>query len=255
MGARAACGGGEAALALLRWQPTDGAGPQTVPAHRRSQPTDGRRHAPLTPGAAQLPAPGPDRFLAPVPDPETRPHAVPSLDAPVDAAPRGDRRRHRPGARVRTSVARPAHLWLRAATLAAAATLGALVGFGLSDGASLARLGVVTLRLRGLPEFVSPDRGATAAALLGGVHVALVSGAWGAAAAALGGWLRARGAPRRVHGAAFVGLGVLLALVDGVLPAPLRLAAGALGATERVLVALLVAAAAWGASRLSDPPP
>jgi hypothetical protein len=92
--------------------------------------------------------------------------------------------------------------WLRGATLAAAATVGALVGFGLTDGASLSRLGVVALRLRGLPEFVSPDRGALGPALLGGVHAAVGGGAWGAALAALAGALRARGARGVVTGAA-----------------------------------------------------
>jgi hypothetical protein len=103
--------------------------------------------------------------------------------------------------------------WLRAATLAAAAAIGALVGFGISDGASLARLGAVTLRLRGLPEFVSPDRGAVGAALLGGAHVALVSGIWGACAGALNARLVGRLRPAG-SAAVLAGFGVLLALAD-----------------------------------------
>lgn len=198
-------------------------------------------------------------------DPETQPHLVPDVDASSDdtavtsvpqsadhAAPHGERRRH-PRTRLSTDAPRPTRPWLRAATLAAAAAIGALVGFGLVDGASLARLGVVTLRLRGLPEFVAPDRGATTAALLGGLHVALVSGLWGAGAGAVGRWLRARGTSAGARAVAVTALGLLLALVDGVLPTPLRLAAGALSGTERVLVGLLIAAAAWGASRLPDP--
>lgn len=206
-----------------------------------------------------------------MPDPETPPRDVtspgtspgapfddvpaPSGPADADTVPRmlpgGRRRLHR---RLLTSAARPARPWLGAATLAAAAALGALVGFGLSDGASLARLGVVTLRLRGLPEFVSPDRGATGAALLGGLHVVFVSGAWGAGFGAVARWMRGRGVPPGVHEATLAALGLLLALGDGLLPRPLRLAAGALSGAERVLVALLVAGAAWGASRLSALP-
>lgn len=183
---------------------------------------------------------------APAHDP---PHDPPH-DAVGPAAGRRAVRRRRPTPW--TVRERP---WLRDATLAAAAAIGALVGFGMPDGASLARLGVVTLRLRGLPEFVSPDRNAAGAALLGGVHVALVSGAWGAGVGTFGRWMARRGIRPVTRAAALAGAGVVMAVIDGLLPRPLRLAAGALNVAERVLVALLVAAAAWGASRLVARPP
>ncbi len=141
--------------------------------------------------------------------------------------------------------------WLRGATLAAAVTLGALVGFGLHDGASLSRLSAVALRLRGLPEFVAPDRRAVGAALVGGVQASIVGGAWGAGLAALAGALAHRGVAPRV--AAVAAATIALAVVDAVLPTPLRLAAGALAPAERVLTAALVAGAAWAGRRLAEP--
>lgn len=140
--------------------------------------------------------------------------------------------------------------WLRGATLAAAATVGALVGFGLTDGASLSRLGVVALRLRGLPEFVSPDRSALGPALLGGAHAAVVGGAWGAALAAVAGVLRARRTRAPLAVAALAAAALAFAAADAVLPVALRIAAGALARGERVLVALLVAVAAWAGTRV-----
>jgi hypothetical protein len=118
------------------------------------------------------------------------------------------------------------------------------------DGASLARLGVVTLRLRGLPEFVAPDRGAVGWALVGGAHAALTSAVWGAGLATLAVRLARRGAPAGRVAAAVVGTALAAAVVDGALPTPFRLAAGALAPGERVLTALLVAVAAWGGVRL-----
>ena len=175
--------------------------------------------------------------------PDVLPPATPPGHAPAR------RGRHWPApTRRRFAVPARARPWLRAATLAAAAAIGALVGFGISDGASLARLGAVTLRLRGLPEFVSPDRGAVGAALLGGAHVALVSGIWGACAGALNARLVGRLRPAG-SAAVLAGFGVLLALADGALPATLRLAAGALSPAERVVVALTVSTAAWFGSR------
>ncbi len=163
-------------------------------------------------------------------------HLLPSARARAAATPR-------PG------VPRP---WLRGATLAAATALGALVGFGMTDGASLGRLGVVTLRLRGLPEFIAPDRGAVGSALLGGAYAALTSGAWGAGLALLAGALGRHGVPAVRVGGALAAAALLGAAADPLLPTPLRLAAGALAPGERVLTALLVAAAAWGGVRLAD---
>jgi len=162
---------------------------------------------------------------------------VPSDAAPVIASPRPPR---------------SPRSWLRGAVLAAAATLGALVGFGVRDGASLARLGVVTLRLRGLPEFVLPDRGAVGSALLGGTHAALVSGMWRAALAVIAERCARRGLPAAVAGAVLAGAALLLAAVDGFLPTPLRLAAGALAPAERMVTTLLVAAGGWAGARLAE---
>ncbi len=146
--------------------------------------------------------------------------------------------------------ARPSRAWLDGATLAAAATLGVLVGLGIWEGASLGRLGVVTNRLRGLPEFVAPDRRALGTALVGGAWAAVTGGAWGAALGQLVAAADARGL-RGARALAAAGLGGLaLAVVDPLLPTPLRLAAGALAPAERVLAALLVAGAAWAADWL-----
>lgn len=135
---------------------------------------------------------------------------------------------------------------LRGATLAAAATLGALVGLGVRGGASLGRLGVIQLRLRGLPEFVTADRHAVGAALLGGAHLVAVSGAWGGALAWALGALRRRGANRLLTAGAALAGAATVALVDAALPDVLRLGAGSLSAAERALAALLVGAGAWG---------
>jgi hypothetical protein len=141
---------------------------------------------------------------------------------------------------------------LRAAALAAAAAVGALVGFGRADGAALSRLGAVVLRLRGLPEFVAPDRGAVGTALVGAGYAALTAGVWGAALAALAVVLARRGTAPPWRAAALVLAALVLAAADAALPTPLRLAAGALGPGERVLTALLVAAGAWAGVRMTS---
>jgi hypothetical protein len=143
----------------------------------------------------------------------------------------------------------------RGAALGAASAVGALVGFGVRGGASLGRLGVVTLRLRGLPEFVAPDRGALGAAMLGGLHVAVVSGVWGAAAAALAARARswqAHGSPA-VAAALLVALAAVLLALDAVLPAALRLAGGSLVPPERVLATALIVACGGAAGWRSPP--
>jgi hypothetical protein len=142
-------------------------------------------------------------------------------------------------------AAAPSRAWLRSATLAAAATVGALVGFGIADGASLSRLAVVSLRLRGLPEFVTPDRRALAAAAVGGAYAALTGAAWGAALGAGAERLARRGVRAPRLAAALAAAALVAALADGWLPLPLRLAAGALAPAERALTALLLAATAW----------
>jgi hypothetical protein len=140
---------------------------------------------------------------------------------------------------------------LRAAALAAATVVGALIGFGRADGAALSRLGAVVLRLRGLPEFVAPDRGAVGTALVGAGYAAVTAGAWGASLAALDVALARRGAAPPWRLAAITLAALALAAADAVLPTPLRLAAGALGPGERVLTALLVAASAWAGVRMT----
>jgi len=140
---------------------------------------------------------------------------------------------------------------LRAAALAAATAVGALIGFGRADGAALSRLGAVVLRLRGLPEFVAPDRGAMGTALVGAGYAALTAAAWGASLAALDLALARRGAAPPWRLAAVTLAALALAAADAVLPTPLRLAAGALGPGERALTALLVAASAWVGVRMT----
>ena len=151
----------------------------------------------------------------------------------------------------------PDHTAARGAALGAAAALGALIGFGVRSGASLGRLGVVTLRLRGLPEFVAPDRGALGAAMLGGLHVAVVAGLWGAAAAALGRRVRtwhARGTPALAC-ALLLLLALLVLGLDAVFPTALRLAGGSLATPERVLATGLIVTCGGAVGWRSHPPP
>lgn len=137
-----------------------------------------------------------------------------------------------------------------AALLAAAAVLGALVGFGVREGAPFVPLGGAGLRLRGLPEFVTPDRAPSAGALLGAVHVGVVAYAWGLVAAAA-----ARGRSTWRATAALLALATVLVLVDPLLPAALRLGAGSLSTGQRAVCALvLVLAAGLGTRRVGAPP-
>ena len=130
----------------------------------------------------------------------------------------------------------------RAAFLATAATLGVLAGFGVREGRPMTVLGGAGLRLRGIPEFVTPDRGVGPTAILGALHAGVVSYAWGLLAAwvawRLGGW---RGV------LAVAALAAAIVLVDARLPALLQLAAGAPSPGQRVLgVAALAVAAVLG---------
>ena len=134
----------------------------------------------------------------------------------------------------------------RAAVLAAAGALGLLAGFGLGDGTPLVVLGTAGLRLRGLPEFVTPDRGVGLMTLLGAVHATLVAYGWGLLAASVARRLRGWGTV-----AALAVVALVLTLVDPFLPAVLRLGAGAPSAGERALCALVVAAMAGLGTRLS----
>lgn len=138
--------------------------------------------------------------------------------------------------------------------MAAATALGVAIGLGVRGASStgwataLARLSVVALRLRGVPEFVTPDRDGGVGALLGGMHVALVAAAWGAVIGAVADRLAARRATRVVIVVALAAVGGTLAACDALLPAPLRIAAGTLaGAEWGLMVVAVTAAAAAGA--------
>ena len=137
---------------------------------------------------------------------------------------------------------------VRAAALGAAVAVGALVGFGVRDGRPTTMLGAVGLRLRGLPEFVTPDARLDATAALGGVQAALVAALWALAVGALVRRWRGRGAL-----AVALAAGAALALVAAALPTPLRLAAGVLAPGQRALVALALALAAWAGTRAAPP--
>lgn len=146
---------------------------------------------------------------------------------------------------------RPSAAWSpvpRAAFLAAAATLGVLAGFGARDGMPMTVLGGAGLRLRGLPEFVTPDRGVGPTAILGALHAGLVAYAWGLLAALLawrlGGW---RGA------LAVAALAVAIVGVDARLPALLQLAAGAPSPAQRLLCVATLAVAAVLGTHLAAP--
>ncbi len=140
---------------------------------------------------------------------------------------------------------------VRAAAVAAAATLGVLAGFGARDGTPFAVLAAAGLRLRGVPEFIAADAGDRWSALLGAAHAALLAFAWGALVARLA-WRRRGGGATGVALAA----GALLVLVDPRLPAALRLGAGAPSPAQRALcVATLVGAAALTARLAARPSP
>ncbi|HEY0780584.1 MAG TPA: hypothetical protein VGD56_21685 [Gemmatirosa sp.] len=150
---------------------------------------------------------------------------------------------------------------VRAAALAAAAALGVMIGFGLrgvgADGwrTALARLAVVALRLRGVPEFVTPDRDAGAGPVFGGLQVAGIAAAWGAIVGAVRRRLVARAARPGLRAAVLVGVLVALASLDTLLPIPLRLAAGTLTGAEWAMMVALVAAAASIGARESEARP
>jgi len=134
------------------------------------------------------------------------------------------------------------HTGLRVAGLGAAATTGALIGFGVRRGAPVAVLSAAGDRLRGLPAFVAPDRSLGPSALLGlAHHLALVVG-WALLFALVAVPMRG---PRR--GAARAVLAALVATVavtaDALLPSWLCLSAGVASAPQRALLALALAAA------------
>ena len=144
--------------------------------------------------------------------------------------------------------------------MAAASALGVAIGLGVRGATStgwataLTRLSVIVLRLRGLPEFVTPDRDGGLAALFGGVHLAIVAGLWGAAVGAVMERIAARGASRGVALLTTLASGAALAALDALLlPAPLRLAAGTLATAEWGLMAIVVTLAAGIGARSVTP--
>lgn len=137
--------------------------------------------------------------------------------------------------------------WLHVAALGAAASGGALVGFGARRGAPGALLSAAGERLRGVPAFVAPDRTFGASAALGLAHHVVAAVAWGLVFAALAG--RRRG----------VGLATLALLVAGVavtcdrvLPPAFCLAAGVASTPQRALLAVVLAAALAVGTRLAQ---
>ena len=140
------------------------------------------------------------------------------------------------------------HVVLRVGALAAAATLGALVGFGVRAGGAAQLLSAGGLALRGLPDVVSPDRGIGIATIAGTLQHAAVVLAWSAAFVAIAArWRVARGVVAAVLFAAVAWA------VDGRLPTALRVAAGVPDPAQRVVLFALLAGALGIGTRLAFP--
>jgi hypothetical protein len=147
-----------------------------------------------------------------------------------------------------TNAPRPSlGAWLRVAMLGAAASAGALVGFGVRRGAPGALLSAAGERLRGVPSFVAPDRGFGPSAFVGLAHHVVAAVAWGLLFVVLAG--RLRGA--RTWGVALL-VAALAVSVDRVLPAPFSLAVGAASLPQRALLALVFAGALAVGMRLAQ---
>jgi hypothetical protein len=133
-----------------------------------------------------------------------------------------------------------------AALLAAAATAGALVGFGMRERAPARFFSAAGQQLRGVPAFVTPDRGFGTAAWLGIAQHLVVVALWAVLFTSLA---------ARLRGLALVGAAAAFAtavfVVDGVLPDALRLAAGALSGPQRLVVAIVFASALVAGMRLA----
>jgi hypothetical protein len=131
---------------------------------------------------------------------------------------------------------------LRAAGLGAAATTGALIGFGVRRGAPMTVLAAAGDRLRGLPAFVAPDRSFGPSAMLGLAHHLALVAAWAALFVLVAARLpRARGGAVRAVVALLVS--VIAVTADGLLPAWLCLSAGVASIPQRALLAIALAAA------------
>ena len=143
----------------------------------------------------------------------------------------GERSRERSGERSGAGALAPA-------LVAAAATAGALVGFGMRERAPARLFAAAGQQLRGVPAFVTPDRGFGVAAWLGVAHHILVIALWAVLFTALAG--RLRGLALAGAAAAFA---AALYVIDAALPNVLRLSAGALTNPQRLVVALILAGA------------
>ena len=112
---------------------------------------------------------------------------------------------------------------VRAGAVAAGATCGALVGVGVRDGAPGRALAVAGQRLRGIPDFIPPDAGIGASALLGAAHHTLLVLAWAVLFAILADGVRGV----RLLGVAALYSAAVWLLNARALPPLLRLADGA----------------------------
>ncbi len=135
---------------------------------------------------------------------------------------------------------------IAAVLLSAAATAGALVGFGMRERAPARFFSAAGQQLRGVPAFVTPDRGFGLAAWLGIVQHLVVVVLWAVLFTSLA--ARLRGIALAGAAAAFA---TAVFVVDGALPSTLRLAAGALSVPQRFIVAVIFAAALLVGMRLA----
>jgi hypothetical protein len=133
-----------------------------------------------------------------------------------------------------------------AVLLAVAATAGALVGFGMRERAPARFFSAAGQQLRGVPAFVTPDRGFGVAAWLGIVQHLVVVVLWAILFTSLA--ARLRGIALAGAAAAFA---TVVFVADGALPGTLRLAAGALSVPQRFVLAVVFAAALAAGMRLA----
>jgi hypothetical protein len=141
-----------------------------------------------------------------------------------------------------TRLAGTGPAFLRAAGLGAAATTGALVGFGVRRGAPAALLSAAGDRLRGLPAFVTPDRSLGPSAMLGLAHHLLLVVAWALLFVVVA--RPVRGPRRDVARGAIAALVAAVAVsADAVLPLWLCLTAGVASAPQRALLAIALSGA------------
>jgi hypothetical protein len=136
-----------------------------------------------------------------------------------------------------TGVERSVAGGLAPVLLAVAATAGALVGFGVRERAPARLFAAAGQQLRGVPVFVTPDRGFGLSAWLGVAQHLVVVTLWAVLFISLA--ARLRGLALAGAAAAFA---AGLFVVDAVLPGVLRLAAGALTPGQRLAVAIALAA-------------